>query len=52
MEIAVVKKVQKFKVLIETENNSDGIINYNDIMTKKEFDEILKIGDIIYVENR
>ena len=50
-KIAIVKKIQKFKVLIETENNSDGIINYSDITwTKKEFEEILKIGDIIYVE--
>ncbi len=50
-ELAIVKKIQKFKVFIETENNSDGEINYNDITwTKKEFKEILKIGDIIYVE--
>ena len=43
-ELAIVKKIQKFKVLIETENNSDGKINYNDILwTKKEFEEILKI---------
>ncbi len=50
-ELAIVKKIQKFKVLIETENNFEGKINYNDITwTKKEFEEILKIGDIIYVE--
>ena len=50
--LAIVKKIDKFSVEIETENELDGIINYENISwTKKEFNEILKIGDIIYVEN-
>ena len=36
---------------IETENELKGIINYENISwVKKEFNEILKIGDVIYVE--
>ncbi len=50
-ELAIVKKIQKFSVNIETENNIQGKIKYNEISwTKKEFKDILKIGDIIYVE--
>ena len=50
--LAIVKKIDKFSVEIETENNLNGIIQYENISwIKKEFNEILKIGDIIYVEN-
>jgi penicillin-binding protein 1A len=50
-ELAIVKKIDKFFLEIETENESIGIIKYENISwIKKEFDEILKIGDIIYVE--
>jgi len=50
-KIAIVKKVSKFQANIETQNNIDGIIEYKDISwTKKEFDELLKDGDIIYVK--
>ena len=50
--LAIVKKIDKFSVEIETENKLSGIIKYENISwIKKEFNEILKIGDIIYVEN-
>ncbi|MBD1164629.1 penicillin-binding protein 1A [Pelagibacterales bacterium SAG-MED13] len=50
-QIAIVKKVNQFNALIETENNLKGIINYKDISwTRKEFKDLLKIGDIIYVK--
>ncbi len=50
--LAIVKKIDKFSIVIETENKLIGIIKYENISwIKKEFNEILKIGDIIYVEN-
>ncbi len=50
-EIAIVTKVDKFSVDIETINKFKGTIEYKDITwTKKEFDEILKIGDVVYVK--
>jgi penicillin-binding protein 1A len=49
--LAIIKKVDKFSVEIETLNKVNGIIKYENISwIKKEFKEILKIGDIIYVE--
>jgi len=50
-DLAIVKKINKFFIEIQTENNLKGIIKYENISwIKKEFKEILKIGDIIYVE--
>ena len=50
-EISIVKKINRFSAEIETSNKSKGIIKYNDISwTKKEFDELLKVGDIIYTK--
>jgi penicillin-binding protein 1A len=50
--LAVIKKINKFSVEIETENSLNGIIKYENISwIKKEFNEILKVGDVIYVEN-
>jgi penicillin-binding protein 1A len=49
--LAIIKKINKFSVEIETNNKVDGIIEYKDIIwTKKEFDQLFKLGDIIYVE--
>ena len=49
---AIVKKIDKFTAEIETENRKIGIIEYKNISwTKKEFNELLKLGDIIYVKN-
>tara|TARA_A100001011_G_scaffold55445_1_gene54239 strand:+ start:1366 stop:3702 length:2337 start_codon:yes stop_codon:yes gene_type:complete len=50
-KIAIVKSVKKFSAEIETENSDKGIIEYKDISwTKKEFEQLLKPGDIIYVK--
>ena len=49
--LAIIKKINKFSVEIETNNKEDGIIEYKDIIwTKKEFDQLFKLGDIIYVQ--
>tara|TARA_Y100001970_G_scaffold110556_1_gene138094 strand:+ start:1620 stop:3956 length:2337 start_codon:yes stop_codon:yes gene_type:complete len=51
-KLAIVKKVNKFKADIETQDNINGIIKYQDIFwTKKEFNKLLKVGDIIYVKH-
>ena len=50
-EIAIVKKINKFSAEIETKKNLNGIIEFKNISwTKKDFEEILSVGDIIYVE--
>ena len=50
-KIAIVTNVKQFSAEIETENNIRGIIEYKDISwTKKEFEELFKPGDIIYVK--
>ena len=50
--LAIIKKVDKFAVEIETINKLNGLIKYENISwIKKEFNEILKIGDVVYVEN-
>ena len=50
-DLAIIKKINKFSVDIETENGDVGEIKYtNASWTKKEFDEILKIGDVVYVQ--
>ena len=51
-KLAIVKKINKFSVDIETHNKKNGIIKYQDISwTKKELNKLLKPGDIIYVKN-
>ena len=51
-KVAIIKNLKKFSAEIETKDNVKGIIEYKDISwTKKEFDELFKIGDIIYVKN-
>ena len=50
-QLAIVKKVNQFESKIETENYSKGTIKYKDISwTKKEFKDLLKEGDVIYVK--
>ena len=50
-KLAIVKNIKQFSSTIETEDNEIGTISFSDISwTKKEFDEIFKIGDVIYVE--
>ena len=51
-DLAIVKKISKFSVEIETEKKLKGIIKYENISwTKKEFIELFNIGDVIYAEN-
>ena len=50
--LAIIKKINKFSVEIETENKFIGKINYENISwTKKELDKVFKKGDIVYVKN-
>jgi len=50
-ELAIVKNIDQFSIDIETEKKIMGKINYENISwTKKEFDELVDIGDIIYVK--
>ncbi len=50
-DIAIVKKIDQFISIIETSNNISGKIKYKDISwTKKEFEDLLQVGDVIYVK--
>ena len=50
-ELAIVKRLNKFSAEIETEKKINGKIEFQDISwTKKEFNQLLKVGDIIYVK--
>ena len=50
-KIAIIKNISKFSVEIETQDKINGIIEYKDISwTKKEFDDLFKKGDIVYVK--
>ena len=50
-KIAIVKKINKFSAEVETKDKLKGVIKYQDITwTKKEFDSLLKVGDIVYVK--
>ena len=51
-KLAIVKKLNKFSAEIEIQDNKQGIIEYESISwTKKEFNKLLKPGDIIYVKH-
>jgi len=50
-KLAIIRKINKFSAIIETEDKLDGKIEFKDISwTKKEFNQLLKVGDIIYVK--
>ncbi len=50
-EIAIVKEIGQFQTKIETVDKFSGLIKYNEISwTKKEFEDLLKVGDLIYVK--
>ena len=50
-DIAIVKQVNQFNINIETKDKIQGTIEYKDISwTKKEFEELFDVGDIIYVK--
>jgi len=49
--LAIIKKINKFEVLIETSNQDNGIINYENIdWTRKDLNQLFQIGDIVYVK--
>ncbi len=49
--LAIIKRINKFSAEIQTEDKIEGVIEYKDISwTKKEFKDLLKPGDIIYVK--
>ena len=51
-DLAIIKKINKFTLEVETEKKLKGSIKYENISwTKKEFNELFNIGDVIYVEN-
>ena len=51
-DLAIIKKIDKFYVEIETQKKIKGKIKYENISwTKKEFNELFDIGDVVYVEN-
>ena len=50
-EIAIVKEIGQFQTKIETVDKLSGLIKYNEISwTKKEFEDLFKVGDLIYVK--
>ncbi len=50
-EVAIIKRIDKFETVIETSNKEVGVINYDDInWTRKQFNQIFKINDLIYVK--
>ena len=50
-QVAIVKRIDKFETVIETSDKEIGTISYEDInWTRKNFSEIFKINDLIYVK--
>ena len=50
-EIAIIKKIDKFKVNIETTNNKKGIIKFENLnWTRKSINELFEVGDTVYVK--
>ena len=50
-EIAIIKKINKFEANIETENNIKGKIKFENLnWTRKNIDELFKVGDLVYVK--
>ncbi len=51
-KLSIVKKINQFSAEIETIDKVDGIIEFSSIdWTKKNFRDLLNVGDVIYVEN-
>ncbi len=50
-KLSIVKKINRFSAEIETIDGTEGIIEFSSIdWTKKNFENLFKIGDVIYVE--
>ena len=51
-KLAIVRRLNKFSVAIETEDKDQGIIDYKNLSwTKKEIKNLLSKGDVIFVKN-
>ena len=51
-KLSIIKKINQFSTEIETLDGVDGIIEFSSIdWTKKNFEDLFEVGDIIYVEN-
>ena len=51
-DLAIINKINKFSLEIETEKKIKGFIKYENVTwAKKELEDLFKIGDVIYVEN-
>ncbi len=49
--LAIIKKINKFSLEIETESKFKGIIKYKDLnWIKEDLDKSFKLGDVIYVK--
>ena len=50
-KLAIVKNIDQFETKIETIDRSIGTIRYKDISwTKKDFKDLFKVGDVVYVQ--
>ena len=50
-KLSIVKKINRFSAEIETIDGFDGVIEFSSInWTKKEFEDLFDIGDVIYTE--
>ena len=48
-KLSIVKKINKFSIEIETSDGDEGVIEFSSIdWTKKNFEELFIIGDVIY----
>ena len=51
--LSIVKKINRFSAEIETIDGNQGVIEYASInWTKKNFEELFVVGDIIYTQKR
>ncbi len=52
-ELAIIKRIDKFEAIVVTKENKTGIIEHEDInWTRKNLNQIFKIGDIVYVKKK
>ncbi len=50
-KISIIKKINRFSAEIETQDNIEGIIEFSSIdWTKKKFEDLFNVGDVVYVE--
>ena len=50
-KLAIIKKINRFSVEIETSDQINGIIEFSSIdWTKKNFQDLFEVGDVVYAE--